>query len=147
MLTLPSRSHSTAGSCRWLSNGSTRIECRGLTPSGGPPGRSARKPTTSSARPSAAAASPTRRPRRGATGALVIPCTAFRISAPVCHRRAGSFSSARVTACASAAGVSGRFPATGAATSARCLEATAAAFSARKGGRPVSISYATTPRA
>ena len=36
MLTLPSRIQSTARSSRRLSNGSTRIECRGLTPAGGP---------------------------------------------------------------------------------------------------------------
>ena len=42
MLTLPSRIHSTEASSRRLSNGSTRIECRGFTPAGGSALRPAR---------------------------------------------------------------------------------------------------------
>ena len=62
MLTLPSRSQSTARSSRRLSKGRTRIECRGLTPLGGPGDRrvSPNAPAAS-ARATAAPASTRRR--------------------------------------------------------------------------------------
>ena len=90
MLTLPSRSQSTERSSRRLSNGSTSIECRGLTPAGGP----LAAPTSPNARQhrqrrprrprctAAAGATPARPPARS-------PASAWRNSSPVCQRSAG----------------------------------------------------------
>jgi hypothetical protein len=65
MLTLPSRSQSTFGSRRTLSNGSTTTECRGLTPRPGPAGRVIAHPATPrTTSPAAATVSRRRAPAR-----------------------------------------------------------------------------------
>ena len=110
MLTLPSRSQSTARSSRRLSNGSTRIECRGLTPAGGPGARRERAPPDGQRRDRHAGAGQQRRRRRRARpgGPAARSASAWRNSSPVCQRSAGCFSSARMIAAASGRGVSGR---------------------------------------
>ncbi len=147
MLTLPSRSQSTDRSSRRLSNGSTSMECRGLMPSGARCARPAR-PTTATSAAAASAAAPIHQPRRdrGAAGISRSPASAWRNSSPVCHRSEGCFSRARITAAASRGGVSGRDLLTGTGGSAMCLDTTTRLVPVN-GGRPVSISYATTPSA
>ena len=120
MLTLPSRSQSTLGSPRRLSNGSTRIECRGLTPRPGPAGRGASATRSRPRMPSPASpsASRNRDPARW-RGSMERDREVSRIgrpgsrrgsSAPVCQRSDGILARARMMAPASGAGASGREP-------------------------------------
>src|SRR2546422_5933333 len=61
------------------------------------------------------------------------------------QRRAGSFSSIRMTPALRLGGQSGRSSATGRGRSLKWAYITAMVDSPRNGSRPVSISYATTP--
>src|SRR3989442_1141420 len=73
------------------------------------------------------------------------PHTATTSSMPG-QRRAGSFSSIRMTPAPRLGGQSGRSSATGRGRSLKCAYITAMVESLLNGSRPVSISYATTPR-
>ena len=140
MLTLPSSIHRMAGSLRRFSNGSTRMDCRGLTPGGTPPSRVSGSATPAATTQSAAAAAqrPSRRPFPGAD-ARGAPVRAARNSSPVWNRSAGAFSRARATASASAGGQSERSRPTGVGRSLICFETTTR-LGPVKGGMPVSIS-------
>ena len=131
MLTLPSRSQPSEGSLVWFSKGATRNDRRASIPFGSPaPPRASRMPTGIAAISSVATATAARRrvrrrdaaaATRAGGAAVSSPASAAANSRAFCQRLAGSFSRARSTACAAAAGVLFALSASGIGFSVICL--------------------------